>query len=402
VIVDCVANHSIFLRSNGNVVCWCDYGSQKVLQPYSASIDYAKDVYLGPVFSYIRENLGADRQPFPSFCSKCLVLAPEYEYNDYYRQERLVDTFQVEPSFACQLDCPGCVPLHARKQRLPKTEHGQMILDAAVLEKILTDLAQGGVRIRKIDFQGHGEPTLHPDVWNLVAMAKRLHPGSLVTMCTNAHKVFKDDMAAAGLDEILFAIDGMDQASYAPYRVYGEFDLAYKFMQDFSHAAGAQGKKTRTVWKYVLFDHNDSDEQLLRAQALAHQAGVTELRFVITQLGPSSTRIADESQIPRINLPVSVHVDNYKVKLEQLSEGMRLTERLLRDGRQKAAVDSALFVTNMLTRNLTSARTIPAPYRPIFDDLERVAESLPEKDGTFVAKELSRLRATIPWNEARH
>src|ERR1700676_114674 len=97
-IVDCVANHSIFLRSNGNIACWCDAGSLKVLQPYKENVDYAKDVYLGRVFSYIRENLAAERQPFPTFCSKCLVLAPEVKYSDHYRKENLVDIFQVEPS----------------------------------------------------------------------------------------------------------------------------------------------------------------------------------------------------------------------------------------------------------------------------------------------------------------
>src|SRR5262249_5707823 len=139
--------------------------------------------------------------------------------------------------------------------------------------------------------------------------------------------------------------------------------------------------------------------QLLRAQALAHEARVSELRFIITQLGPSSTRIVDESQIPRINAPVNVRIDNYKVRIEQLNEGLKLSTRLLKQGNEKAATGSALFVTNMLTRNLRTARAIPVPYREVFDDLERIAGLLPDKHGTFITGELLQLKANVPWQQ---
>lgn len=377
--MDCVANHSIFLRSNGAIACWCDAGCLKVLQAFDRTVDYARDVYLGKVFSYIRESLAADRQPFPSVCSKCMVLAPEAKYSDYYSKHRIVATFQIEPSFACQLDCPGCIPLHDRKKILPKTEHGHLLLDPAVLEKILTDLAMDGIRIERIDFQGHGEPTLHPRVWDMVSMARQLFPSSILSMCTNAQKEFSSSILDAGLDEILFAIDGMDQASYVPYRVRGDFDLAYDFMRAYSLGAIERGLQVKTVWKYVLFNHNDSEEQLLRAQVLAHEASVRELRFIVTQLGPSSTSIVDESQIPRARLPLNVRVENYKVHLDQLVEGIRLAERLINQEKAKPASDSVLFVVNMLTRNLQGAKAMPAIYRPLLDDLERVTGRLPEQ-----------------------
>src|SRR6185503_3160893 len=107
--MDCTVNHSIFLRSNGSLACWCDYGSLKTLQEFDPSIDYVEDVYLGKVYNYIREQLAADSMPFPSYCSKCMVLQPAAEFPRFYPDNRYVDTFQVEPSMACQLDCPGCI-----------------------------------------------------------------------------------------------------------------------------------------------------------------------------------------------------------------------------------------------------------------------------------------------------
>ena len=72
--MDCNVNHSIFLRSNGSLACWCDYGSLKTLQEFDPCLDYAQDVYLGKVYGFIRERLASDVMPFPSFCSKCMVL----------------------------------------------------------------------------------------------------------------------------------------------------------------------------------------------------------------------------------------------------------------------------------------------------------------------------------------
>ena len=67
--MDCTVNHSMFLRSNGSLACWCDGGSLKTLQEFDDKIDYATDVYLGKVYGYISESLAAGTMPFPSLCS---------------------------------------------------------------------------------------------------------------------------------------------------------------------------------------------------------------------------------------------------------------------------------------------------------------------------------------------
>src|SRR5690348_833499 len=50
--MNCTVNHSLFLRSNGSLACWCDYGSLKTLQEFDPCLDYAEDVYLGKVYGY--------------------------------------------------------------------------------------------------------------------------------------------------------------------------------------------------------------------------------------------------------------------------------------------------------------------------------------------------------------
>lgn len=391
--MDCTVNHSIFLRSNGSLACWCDYGSLKTLQEFDPSLDYAEDVYLGKVYGYIREQLAAGTMPFPSYCSKCMMLQPNLPFSDGYKKARYIDTLQVEPSMACNLDCPGCIPIKDRKARVAKTWCGHLILAPKILEKILKDFHRARMRIRVIDFQGHGEPTLNPEVWSMIRMAKSLFPDSYTSICTHANLDFSEVMVDAGLNQIIYAIDGMDQESYAPYRVHGDFDKAYRFMKSFSTAARARRAKIDTVWKYVLFRHNDSPEQLLKAQELAQEAQISQLRFIITQLGPMSTRIVDEADIPRIKGKFKVIIENYKVSVKQLDDGIKIARSGVKSKQLPQAAQSAAFVAAMMKRLFAEPQTVPPKFAGYLTDLHELANIMPDSARTSILKDIQHLSA---------
>lgn len=376
--MNCNINHSLFLRSNGSLACWCDYGSLKTIQEFDPSIDYARDVYLGKVYGDIRNKLAAGTMPFPSYCSKCMVLLPNAPFVPIYAREKLIEVFQVEPSLACQLDCPGCIPMQQRKDRIERTSVGHLVLAPEVFEKILNDFHRARMRINTMDFQGHGEPTLNRNVWNMIRTAKSMYPDTFMTMCTHANLEFAEHMAEAGLDQIIFAIDGTDQTSYAPYRIHGDFDKAYKFMSGFSAAALKGPKPVDTVWKHVLFRHNDSEEQLLKAQELARDAQVKELRFIISQLGPGPTRITDETEIPRLPNGPKVVVLNYKVSLSQLDEGIAAARACIQEKEFHRASQSAAFVASMLKRLFAEPQTVPSKFAGYLDELNELAPLFPD------------------------
>ena len=316
--MDCNSNHSIFLRANGSLACWDDYGSLLTLQPFESVLDYGQDVYLGKIFQQIRNKLSQNEMPFPEFCTQCYCLAKHLQYNSSFSENKEILVFQVEPTIRCTLGCPGCMTPGERKTRISPPYD----LDIAVLEKILCDLQRQQIQIRTIDFQGHGEPLLNKNVWQMIQLAKRLFPTTKITMCTNANSSSEPEYVSSGLDEIIFAIDGIDQPSYLPYRQNGDFQKAFKFMKDFASHARQQQKPIKTIWKYILFNHNDAPEQLQRAQELAQEAGVTDLVFVITQLGPKSSRIFDAEQIPIIDNGVTVSVWNYLVDLQSIRQSI--------------------------------------------------------------------------------
>ena len=222
-------------------------------------------------------------------------------------------------------------------------------------------------------------------------MAKSLYPTSFATICTHANLDFVEDMIDAGLDQIIYAIDGMNQESYAPYRIHGDFDKAYRFMTSFSRAARARRAKIHTVWKYVMFRHNDSPEQLLKAQAMALESQVSELRFMITQLGPLSTRIVDEEDIPLENNGVNVKVENYKVSVKQLEDGIMLARSGIESNQLQQAAQNASFVATMMRRLFAERQTVPPKFARYLSELQDLAGLLPDSARTAIVKDIEHL-----------
>jgi len=91
-------------------------------------------------------------------------------------------TMEVDLCGACNSHCPRCTGGERRDALLPTT----------VAERVLGELARGGVR--GIIFTGGGEPTLHPDLPRILARARGL--GMDVGLITNGLRA-SDDMREA-------------------------------------------------------------------------------------------------------------------------------------------------------------------------------------------------------------
>lgn len=290
----CPSIDSLFLRAWGDLVCWDDAGSDRVLQAWDPAVDYA-DVFLNGPYEEIRRRLASGRMPWAEDCARCLLLRIQPDGMGAPWDRRFVRMLRVEPSYLCSLDCPGCVPLSIRRQHSKAFQ-----LDPDILDRIVADFVAGGLDVDAVDFQGHGEPLLNPRLWEMARRCRERLPGAWISVTTNAQGKFRPEMARSGFDEVICAIDGADAAGYAPYRVHGRFDLAWRFLTDFAEAGSRADRKVRVVWKYVIFEHNASTENLLEAQRMALDAGVSELVFVITRNGPAARHIREPADIPRL------------------------------------------------------------------------------------------------------
>jgi hypothetical protein len=362
----CPSVDSLFLRAWGDLVCWDDAGSDRVLQgwdPAAASgVDYA-GLFLsssGP-YARIRETLESGRMPWPEECERCLLLRifPKDGGEPWERGRPFVRIFRVEPSYYCSLDCPGCVPLAVRKKHSKAFQ-----LDPDVLDRILADLTGRGLEVDALDFQGHGEPLLNPRLWEMGRRSRERLPDTWISVTTNAQGRFRPEMAASGFDDFVCSIDGVDPATYEPYRVHGDFDLAFRFMADLAEAGARAGSSTgrrriRVVWKYVLFEHNSSPEQLISAQRMALNAGVSELVFVLTRNGPPPRGVRFPSDVPRLEPGPPLSFRFHEPSIEDLEARMAEARRLDSEGRRGEAAHMTESVRQNLERFFPAGTRLP-------------------------------------------
>lgn len=383
----CPSVGTMFLRSWGALTCWEDAGCLTELQPFDEGVDYGAGVYLGEPYNRIRRSLYENRLPSPDVCNRCIGLRTHHEHSSEHVDRRVMDVFHVEPSYRCSIDCPGCIPRDQRRHA-PKP----LTLPREWLEKILTDLAGSGVTVKRLIYQGHGEPLTHPDLAGLCRLAKSYYPKSYLTVGTNANGRFTAELAEAGIDEMVCSIDGVDQASYEVYRRGGRFDLAYRFLREVAAAGGDGSQPIRVVWKYILFEHNDSNEQLIRAQEMARDAGVDELHFVFTRNGPASRRVVRRSQVPVIESGVEVTFGYHGPDLTDMERRLAAAEGQLARGDDGAAKPLLESIALNLARFFPRADDLDEHYTILLRSLLRLAEDLPGDEGKAILSRVERLR----------
>jgi hypothetical protein len=90
-------------------------------------------------------------------------------------------------------------------------------------------------------------------------------------------------LVRSGIDEVTFSIDGATAASYAKYRRRGDFEKAIRNLRTAADEKRSAGRDLPFInWRYILFVHNDSDEEMNRARHLASDMGVDRLCWELT------------------------------------------------------------------------------------------------------------------------
>ena len=115
------------------------------------------------------------------------------------------------------------------------------------------------------------------------------------------------------MDRIIFSIDGATQESYGKYRVGGSFNKAFgkmKRLVETSRAAGTwqkdvndQAGHLQVIWQYILFEWNDTDEEIKLARQLAQNIDVP-IQWVITSgYGASKRFLPGSAEVVKLHDP---------------------------------------------------------------------------------------------------
>lgn len=273
--MNCEILETLYVRSNGDIPCNDDAGEEVLLGRVDLD-DPAwsiEQVLGGAPFAEIRNKLSAGEAPW-SQCQRCAWLRPHEPTADALAA-RKITKLQLEPSLRCNLKCPGC-----SNQAQSATRHRPHVMPISMYLCLLDSLRNQSYSVDQIEYCGQGEPLLHPKFSSFISLARGHLPSAIQRVITNGNVDYAKATGRQGMEEIFVSCDGLYQANYERYRVGGNVDRAIQFMRDVPKIEN--GIRQHLIWKYILFEFNDSIAEIEAAQRLAQELGVDTMLFVGT------------------------------------------------------------------------------------------------------------------------
>jgi hypothetical protein len=329
----CTQVTQFFIKADGTMSCSCMRYWDILADMRTVN---AAEFFNGPMMRYIRESFAAGYEPF-HFCDGCAsrLSTPEVRKLEY---EEI--GLHVEPSNRCNLYCEECICTY---ERSTSNTPVRVDLEFELYEKSLREIAAAGISVRYIALVGFGEPLFNSRTPDMARLGRELFPTAWIYVDTNANFGMRraQELANCGISEVRLALDGIDQDSYEGYRRNGEFHRALQFAQDLAEEIRRTKSYTRALWKYILFDHNDRDEQLLAAVRMAGEIGVP-IAFDATVGAKASKRLSADIEA-LVGQPIGCNIDPsstvaLKFDLGEPEQGSPLWRRLSRLRRRAADV----------------------------------------------------------------
>ncbi len=265
------SNYNIAIQCDMTVACNCqDDGSGQL---GSLRDNTFEEIFFGPKAESFRAALARGKLPI-LICARCgeRQWAPR---NETAKKPVLPKRgLLVENTVACNLRCPGCIRASVAARR----KQPRMSLDDI---RAVADLVRR-LGIETLYYFDRGEPFLSPDIRSEIRILREQNPDVKIVTSTNGMMLDTDDKreAALAMDEVVFSIDGSDQASLEKYQRGGDFDRMVANLRALVKARDTLGNPgPRIEWKYLLFSWNDRPSQIQRAVELAREAGADRISF---------------------------------------------------------------------------------------------------------------------------
>lgn len=182
---------------------------------------------------------------------------------------------------ACNLRCSHCY--------INPEQHGRETLDKETVLKWLQIFAEDKLKTNLILLGG--EPTLHPDLAEIVARAKEMGFSTTVDSNGYLHHDFLQKTSPAELDYLSFSLDGPTAEINDPIRGQGVFETCVQGVKD----ALALGHRVSLI--YTVSGKNI--EYLHLMPALLKELGVQKFFIQVIGLRGESAKSPDSLQVDR-------------------------------------------------------------------------------------------------------
>ena len=270
----------MILLCDGRMVCGCadPYGKRVLGDARTAGVS---EIWTGARASTLRQDLNAGGSRFCGDCPLKLPLKkdelpPQRDVNVAALPSRLY----VECTAACNISCAQacCAP----ETGITRTRQAGM-LDFDLFRRVIDE---AGPSLGRVDFFNYGEAFLHKRAIEMCEYIKSRFPQIYLYTSTNGLALTEEQvrrLVHSGIDEVTFSIDGATAESYVKYRQRGNFDKANRNLTTAAAEKRHAGRDVPFInWRYILFTHNDSDEEMTQARTMASEIGVDRLCWELT------------------------------------------------------------------------------------------------------------------------
>ncbi|MGQ0735581.1 MAG: radical SAM protein [Acidobacteriota bacterium] len=265
---------------DGRMVCGCaDPYAKRVLGDMRTAT--LTEIWQGPIAGGLRADLNAGGS---AFCGDCPLKLPLKRDEQPPVRDLTVSPWPnrlyIECTAACNISCfqACCAP----ETGITRTRQAGM-LDWNLFTRVVDE---AGAALIRIDFFNYGEAFLHKRAVEMCEYIKTRFPHIYLYTSTNGLALTEEKarrLVHSGIDEVTFSIDGATQATYARYRQRGSFDKAVATLTAMADEKRRSGRDVPQLnWRYILFQWNDSDEEMTRARDLAAAIGVDRLCWETT------------------------------------------------------------------------------------------------------------------------
>jgi hypothetical protein len=269
----------LVVNCDGKVVCGCaDPNGERPL-------GHLKDQSILEIWNSekvreIRAGLNRGLAPFCLNCGLRRTLPPGEEPPQRSEKLDVLPRIFLEPTILCNLSCHHAVC--ARGSGILQTRSRKFF----PLDEFKELMTSAGPNLIRLDLFNYGEPFVHPQAVEMIEFVKRRYPHVYLYVSTNGLMLDEEKirrLAASGLDEITFSVDGADQKTYERYRIGGDLKRLIGLMSAFVAERNRLGREVPFInWRYILFRWNDSRGLMNRARRLAARIGVDRLTWEIT------------------------------------------------------------------------------------------------------------------------
>ncbi len=176
-------------------------------------------------------------------------------YDPLWNGERIIPRrIVIETIFGCNAACGMCVINHPTSRK-----KGIMPLDK--FKHLIDRLAKYSASVEMLDLFGLGEPVIDPHLAERISYVKASGFRN-TAISTNAHLLSEEravDLLKAGVDTVIFSIDGFSKEVHEAVRARTKYERVVKNCVNMIRLRDSRGYETRFVVRFVRQPSNEHE-----------------------------------------------------------------------------------------------------------------------------------------------